>query len=246
MTMELPTSFRIAVVEDDHLMRHDLVDFLIWKGHRVMGCESAESFLALYQRAPVDLVLLDIGLPGRDGLTVVRHLRELPNSPGIVVLTAFNEDQIRIQGLQEGADAYLLKGASLELIEATCLSVMRRLKPSLPKPPTPANDDAGVTWALDVTRARLLAPGGQLISLTHSEVTFLHALIGSLGQAVSRQFLLQTMGKIESYSSLRNLDNCATRLRRKVLEEAGLELPIRACYGVGYAFADDANVRLTS
>jgi two-component system, OmpR family, response regulator len=237
---------RVAVVEDDHHQRHDLVDFLTWKGYQAAGCESAESFVALQQRAPVDLVLLDIGLPGCDGLSLARQLRDAPNPPGIVVLTAFSADQLRIQSLQDGADAYLVKGASLELIEATCKSVIRRLRPApvlQAAPFGPRTESSASAWVLDATRARLRAPQGETVMLTHTEAVFLQSLLNCAGQAVTRQALLLAMNKPESYSSLRNLDNCATRLRRKVAQATGQELPIRACYGQGYAFGDEANVR---
>ena len=244
--MHLPRPYRIAVVEDDHHLRHDLLDFLNWQGFDAQGCESAEAFDVLQARRPVDLVLLDIGLAGRSGLALARELRALPQPPGIVMLTSFGTDADHISGLAEGADAYLVKGSSLELILATCLSVLRRLamgaaaEPAMaPVPPTGLG-----SWHLHVAGAELLAPDGQRVSLTHMECVFLHHLMTSPGQAVARGLVLDELGKSGSYNSLRNLDNCATRLRRKVLQGVGQELPVRSCYGQGYAFGGLARIVL--
>jgi two-component system, OmpR family, response regulator len=251
-TMSTP-AHRVAVVEDDHHLRHDLIDFLTWKGWSVVGCESAESFEALHQRSPVDLVVLDLGLSRRSGLEVLHDLCQQPHRPGVVVLTASGTDEDRIKGLTQGADAYLVKGASLELIEATCRSVLRRLvmQPvaglltvknphiaNVPADPQPLH--AG--WRLNVMRAELHTPNGQLLALTHMECVFLHSLMQAPGDTVMRERLMVCLGKPCTPSNLRNLDNCAARLRRKVMETTGLTLPVRTSYGVGYAFADAAQI----
>jgi len=247
-TLRAP-SFRIAVVEDDHHLRHDLIDFLVHKGHDAVGCESAEAFETLQARHPVSLVVLDIGLPGLNGLELVQRLRARPHSPGIVMLTSFNAEETRIQGLQDGADSYLIKNASLELIEATCMSVMRRLVPASTTLATPvlpdtlaAADDNLAMWLLDVTRSLLISPNGGNIELTHTEQVFLQTLLRRPGLAVAREVLLEAMVKPDTHSNARNLDNCATRLRRKVALNTGLELPVRACYGVGYTFGEAGRV----
>ncbi len=247
--MHVPRPHRIAVVEDDHHLRHDLLDFLNWKGFDAQGCESAEAFDVLHGRRPVDLVLLDIGLAGRSGLVLARELRALPQPPGIVMLTSFGTDADHISGLAEGADAYLVKGSSLELIMATCQSVLRRLAMGAaeapPGPALPVLATGAGPWHLHVAAAELRAPDGQRIGLTHMECVFLHHLMTSPGQAVARGVILDELGKPGSYNSLRNLDNCATRLRRKVLQGVGQELPVRSCYGQGYAFGGLARIVLT-
>lgn len=262
MTLTRPQ--RIAVVEDDHHLRHDLIDFLLWKGFEAVGCESAEAFDALWQRKSVDLVLIDIGLPGRSGLAMAAELRALPHPPGIVMLTSFGTEEDRIGGLAVGADAYLTKGSSLELILATCMSVLRRIAvvDLAPTParvavsaldgeedlPDPASQGVGRAsdkpgrWSLHAARAELVAPDAQSIGLTHMEFVFLRNLMMSPGLPVARGLILDELGKPDTYNNLRNLDNCATRLRRKVLQGMGQELPVRSCYGLGYAFGGVARI----
>ncbi len=233
--------YRISVVEDDHHLRNDLLDFLNWKGFDAIGFESADAFEALHKRRPVDLVLLDIGLPGQSGLTLLTSLRAQASPPGVVMLTSFDNDEMRIQGLIDGADAFLGKGTSLELIEATCVSVLRRLKGQAP-PSTPVAHEG---WYLAAGIARLRAPNGVAIELTHMEAIFLKTLMDAHCKPVARESVLDELGKSSTYNNLRNLDNCATRLRRKVKASAGLELPVRACYGQGYAFGEAARVGVT-
>ncbi len=247
MPTDKPHVHRIAVVEDDHHLRHDLIDYLSWKGFEAIGCESADAFEALHQRRPVDLLVLDLGLVGRHGLELLATLSEQAHRPGVVVLTALGTDNDRIHGLSQGADAYLVKGVSLELIEATCNSVLRRLKHDATGAPTNATKAEPLAlWWLDLLRSELIAPLGQTIGLTHMEFVFLQAVMASPGQAVSREALLDLLGKPNNPSNMRNLDNCATRLRRKVLQETGQELPVRARYGLGYVFNEKAALGLPS
>lgn len=245
-------TFRIAIVEDEHDLRHDLIDYLTWRGFATVGCESADAFDTLHRRNPVDLVLLDLGLMGRSGFEVLKALHQQPARPSVVVLTGRGTDEDRITGLQEGADAYLVKGASLELIEATCLSVLRRTAAApasqAPLPPTSTLPAEGRhigqprPWHLDMLRSELRLPNHQLLPLTHTECIFLRALIQEPGKIIDREQLLHILGKSSNLNNLRNLDNCATRLRRKVMQFSGLALPLRPAYGVGYAFGEEAQI----
>lgn len=228
---------RIAVVEDEHSLRADLLDFLGWRGFDAQGFDSAEAFAVGHNQQSFDLVLLDVGLPGCSGLELARQLRAAPQVPGIVMLTAFALDENRVAGLTQGADAYLTKDASLQLVEATCRSVLRHMGPRLAR--LSADE-----WVLYVTRWQLSVCGGAPLNLTHQETLLLHRLMQQPGAAVSRTDLLQDLGKPETLSNLRNLDNGASRLRRKVLAGCARELPLRPSYGLGYIFAGTGRVEL--
>lgn len=225
---------RLAVVEDDHHLQEDLRAYFEWRGAEVSCFDSAEAFwVGFSTAAPPHLVLLDIGLPGRSGLELAGELRKRATDVGIVLLTAFGTDTDRIGGLENGADAYLVKGASLELVEATCKSVLRRLEPLA---------GSGQTWELDPLGARLLAPDGGFAVLTHAEMIFLSLLMANPGAAVPRREMLTRLGKRDDEIQWRNLDGCAARLRRKVARDTGLELPVRSHYGHGYVFVAQAIV----
>lgn len=267
-----PDNARLAVVEDDPHLRADLLEFLLWRRFNAEGFASGEAFEAAHAAHPFDLVLLDIGLPWCSGLDVAQRLKARAqshntNTPGIVLLTALCTEEDRMAGLTQGADAYLVKGTSLQIIEATCRNLLRRLGHSgttpaflsipangWPKAPSqtlphglqpPLHDlhsDLPSGWVLHPRTWQLSTPTGERLRLTHLETQFLEQLVQNPGQPVSRTALLKSMGKADTLSNLRNLDNCASRLRRKVMSSSTLELPVRPSYGRGYTFTGAGRV----
>ena len=238
---------RIAIVEDEHSLRADLSDYLLACGFETRAYATAESFYADFIDSPCDLVLLDIGLPGDSGLQVAQWIRSR-SAMGIVMLTAFREPVDQVAGLGAGADAYLLKNTPLEVIEATCRSVLRRVA----HPPEEQRDaltDGGAAaptpyavWCLWADRRILVVPGDGEVALTQTELSFLRLLMQRVGQPVSRPDLLRALGKPDTFSNSRNLENYASRLRRKVSEQYDLELPLKSGYNQGYLFAAAARV----
>lgn len=225
----------IAIVEDNPELLSDLVEFLDLRGFATHGFDCAETFFEAWPALHFDLLLLDVALPGISGLEIARRVRiraEADAVPGVVMLTALDANDDQVLGLNAGADVYLSKRSSLEVIEATCHSVLRRL----------GNVAAGGSWRLHVQHWRLAAPNGTVLDLTHAEVTLLAALCGTPGQAVTREVLLERLGKQETLSSLRNLDNTASRLRRKVQAACGMDLPLRPSYGKGYTFTGNCGI----
>ena len=227
---------RIAVVEDSPELRTDLVEFLELRGFIVRGFDSAESFFRAWPTAGFDLLLLDVVLPGASGFEVAKRVRERGDT-GIVMLTALDANSDHVTGFDAGADVYLSKRSSLEVIEAACHSVLRRLSRG-----GGTEAGGGDVWRMDARNWRLEAPNGTSVDLTHGEVVLLAALFEAPGSAVSREALLMCMEKRETLSSLRNLDNAASRLRRKVQAACGMELPVRSSYSKGYIFTGQCEV----
>lgn len=252
----MPRNACLIVVEDDPDLRGDLVDYLNLRGFTALGAATARHLLDLLAVRHADLVLLDVGLPDQSGLDLLPQLRQRHPDVGIVMLTAYGDAETRVASLETGADAYLVKGASLEVIEATCMALLRRLQQAQPKPQAlphaaalmpsdTATDDAANTlpaWVLDTLGGHLRTPTGTELQLTLMERNFLAQLMAQPGQIVTRQDILAALGRTETLSNLRNLDGCAARLRRKVEQELGLQLPVRSSYGQGYAFTDRADV----
>ncbi|QFY42387.1 response regulator transcription factor [Candidatus Methylospira mobilis] len=226
--------FHIAVVEDDIGLCNDLVEFLGYCGFTASGFESAEAFYQSWHLKQANLVILDIALPGASGLQAAKWLRAR-SSAGIVMLTGMDSQSDQVVGLEAGADAYLVKNASLEVIHATCRSVLRRLDAA----PLPASAQS---WLLAPKAWQLTLPTGGKVSLTHTETLFLQCLLLHPGIPASRAELLAALGKADTLSNLRNLDNCAGRLRRKVLKEHDIEIPVRPSYGNGYTFTGDGEI----
>lgn len=137
-------------------------------------------------------------------------------------------------GLHAGADAYLLKTATLPLVLATVASVLRRLKPSSSAPPAPAS--TSTDWQLHDAGLCLLAPNGRETVLSVNEFRLVSALIAAQGQSVTRPALLALIGKIDSVNHRRNLDGVISRIRAKVRQQADADLPLRSSYANGYAF----------
>lgn len=232
----------VAVVEDDLGLCTDLVEFLQLRGLAAQGFGSAEDFFLVWPAQRFDLLLLDVALPGASGLDVARRVRA-QDVAGIVMLTALGAASDQVAGLWAGADAYLSKQSPLEVIEATCHSVLRRLGmagATLPASGPEARRDA--RWRLHRRQWSLQTPNGFAVPLTHTELGFLTALFDSPGEAVARERLLALLGKPDSLSNLRNLDNAASRLRRKVQQACGVEFPVRPSYGRGYTFIGECEV----
>lgn len=230
--------FRIAVVEDESGLRNDLVEYLLLRGFAASGLESAEALYRAWPDNTFDLAILDIRLPGASGLQAAQWLRAR-STAGIIMLTALGEQSDMVVGLEAGADVYLAKNASLEVIDATCRSVLRRLT-ALPQPA--ATFSGAQCWRLSPKAWQLTLPDGNKVELTHAETMFLQSLLHHPGTPVCRTEILAVLGKADTLSNLRNLDNCASRLRRKILKECNVDIPIRPSYGQGYTFAGDGRI----
>jgi two-component system OmpR family response regulator len=245
----MPQNTCIIVVEDDPDLRGDLVDYLNLQGFTALGAATGAHLLDLLAVRQASLILLDIGLPDQSGLALIPHLRQHHADTGIVMLTAYGDASTRVTSLETGADAYLVKGASLEVIEATCMALLRRLRRAPPARLEAAGATSGraptnapAPWLLDTLGGQLHSPLGQALALTLMERNFLAQLMATPGDIVSRQAILDALGRSETLSNLRNLDGCAARLRRKVDDELGQSLPVRSSYGQGYAFIGPARI----
>ncbi|MDP1613547.1 MAG: response regulator transcription factor [Sulfuritalea sp.] len=236
--MQTRSTHLLAVVEDDPGLRADLTEFLQLRGFAARGFDSAEAFFRAWPAVRFDLLLLDVALPGASGLDIARRVRA-HDTAGIVMLTSLDANSDHVTGLGAGADMYLSKNSSLEVIEAACHGVLRRLE-SLGA--SQAETVPGDVWRMDGRRWRLEAPNGTAVDLTHAESVLLFMLFRSPGEAIPRDQLLARMGKPDTLSNLRNLDNAVSRIRRKVLQACGVELPVRPCYGKGYTFTGECEV----
>lgn len=247
-TMSTPDLHLIFVIDDDASLRDDLVDYLLGEGYRALGFASYEQFVPASELLQPALVVLDLGLPGLDGMAACQLLRQRWPHVGVVMLTSRSGVEQQQAGLQAGADAYLLKTASLPLVQATVASVLRRLTSasllaasnasqntashaSANPPKQPTTD-----WALRDADLCLLTPNAGMTVLSVNEFRLVHALMAAHGQSVPRPKLLALVGKSDSVTNRRNLDGVISRIRAKVRQQAGADLPLRSSYSNGYAF----------
>lgn len=241
----------IVVVEDETSLRADLVEYLSACGHAVVGCgDGIELDLAL-ARQSADIIILDVNLPGEDGFSIAKRLRE-HSEVGIIMLTARGVNVDRVVGLEIGADVYLVKPIELRELEAQVRTLARRLRASpaaaqavaIPVPaPAPVAVAAPAGWIYDQVAWALLAPGGGTLKLTANERVFVNLLVERPGEPVSRADIFRALGKREWDVGDRSVDSMVRRLRAKGEDVLGHPLPIEAVHGTGYAFAAPVTVR---
>ncbi|MFI7211487.1 response regulator transcription factor [Micromonospora maritima] len=211
---------RVLLVEDNQRVAEPLALALNRQGHEVLEVSTAEGALTA---PPVDLVLLDLGLPDRDGIEVCRSLRAAGSEAGIIILTARGEERDRIVGLRSGADDYLVKPFSLAELAARIEAVMRRARPR------PAHRRTFGRLQLDLS-ARRASRDGVRIPLTRKEFELLAALARHPGVVVSRERLLIDVWRTAWRGANRTLDVHIATLRAK-LDGA---VVIETLRGVGY------------
>ncbi|WP_428700000.1 response regulator transcription factor [Stappia sp.] len=223
---------RILIVEDEAMLRGDLIDFMTLSGYEATGVASAAALRKeLAERAAPQVVILDIGLPDASGFDLAREIRARIDC-GIIMLTAHGDAESRIRGFESGADVYLVKHAPLREIAAAVQNLLRRIGLLEPDGGT-----APERWLLDLRRWHLVAPDGSAIKLTATEFTFLQALIQKEnGDTCSRDELTRLLARRQTQFDNRHLDAVVSRLRRKIASQTSTESPIKSVYGIGYAF----------
>ncbi|WP_167285214.1 response regulator transcription factor [Marilutibacter alkalisoli] len=229
------TSIRptLAVVEDDAELREQiLLPALARAGFEVAGMASALELYRAMAGTSYDLVVLDVGLPDDDGLSIARHLRSLSPTIGIVILTGYGSGKDRLRGLQAGVDAYLSKPADMDELAMTLHNLAKRVQPGQ------GQADAGPgRWRLDEGGWRLRSPGGGEVTLNLFEREVIKMLAAASGMPVRRDALIaQLVEDIHDFDPHR-LEMLVYRLRKKCLKLTEEELPLRAVRGIGYVLA---------
>ena len=227
----------IAIV-DDHRDIRDLVGKYLQKhGYRTSLAESAASFRRLLDRNAIDLVVLDIMMPGEDGLSLCRYLRESSTVP-VIMLTAMAEETDRIVGLELGADDYLAKPFNPRELLARIKAVLRRVQ-SLPpqRGQLKAREVRFERWSLNVGRRELTGEDGMAVPLSTAEFRLLSVFLDHAGLVLSRDQLLDlTVGRsAEPFD--RAIDNQVSRLRKKIESDPKSPTLIKTHWGGGYSFS---------
>ncbi|HEX2885148.1 response regulator transcription factor [Vineibacter terrae] len=220
----------VYLVDDDEDFREEMVLGLSSLGLNVHGFDGAASLYRAYAARPSDIVILDIGLDGEDGLSIAAHLRA-SQSVGIVMATARGSIDDRVGGLRTGADAYLVKPIDVRELAATVVALNNRLnRLGIPSPPpTPG-------WAL-VEGGWVLTDGmGRRLRLTAAEQRLLGRLFIEHGKTVERRALVEALGEDIYDFNYAHLDTIVSRLRRRA-EKSDMVLPLHAIRGKGFAFA---------
>jgi two-component system OmpR family response regulator len=231
-------SAHIVVVDDDDDIRSSLAKYLRKHGFRVSVAANGDELNQVLSTANADLLVLDIMLPGDDGLTICRRVLETRQLP-IIFLTALAEDIDRILGLELGADDYVTKPFNPRELLARIKSVIRRSQ-MLPNKPQIAK---GVVkfdrWQFDISRKEIMGSDNVAIRLSSGEHLVLVSLIEHAGSTLTRDQLLNLTKGREAQLFDRSIDNVISRLRRKLEIDPKKPLIIQTQWGNGYAFVAD-------
>ncbi len=238
MTESSPT--RVLVVDDDARIRDLLRRYLTQVGMVVLTAEDGRSASKIMATEAVDLMILDLMLPGEDGLSICRRLRANHDATPIVMLTAKSEDVDRIVGLEVGADDYLSKPFNPRELLARIHAVLRR-RPSPESAGVPAAAPQIVhfgPYTFDMAQRRL-SKGAQVLSLTTGEFSMLKALVRHPRQPLSRDKLAQLARGRDFEPYDRSLDVQVSRLRRLIEDDPAHPHYIQTVWGIGYVFTPD-------
>ncbi|MBK6802659.1 response regulator [Novosphingobium sp.] len=228
---------RLLLVDDEAALREPLAEYLSRQGFAVSQAVSAAQARTILQTETPELVLLDIMMPGEDGLSLCRHLSETRAIP-VILLTARGEATDRIVGLEIGADDYVVKPFEPRELVARIRSVLRRAAKAGP----PAAEEELFEfegWQLDPLKRRLTDPSGAMVSISSVEFRLLMAFLEHPRQVLDRDRLLDMVQGREAHLFDRAVDNQVSRLRRKVEADSRNPTLIQTVWGGGYMLAAD-------
>ncbi|MEZ9198376.1 MULTISPECIES: two-component system response regulator OmpR [unclassified Shewanella] len=234
---------KILVVDDDMRLRALLERYLMEQGYQVRSAANAEQMDRLLERENFHLLVLDLMLPGEDGLSICRRLRQVGNPIPIVMLTAKGDEVDRIIGLELGADDYLPKPFNPRELLARIKAVMRRQTPDVPGAPTQQEEEITFgEFSLNLA-TREMHHGEEAIALTSGEFAVLKVLVSHPREPLSRDKLMN-LARGRDYSALeRSIDVQVSRLRRLIEVDAANPRYIQTVWGLGYVFVPDGASR---
>jgi two-component system OmpR family response regulator len=225
----------ILIVDDDRGIRDLLQEFFRKRGLRASVAADGNEMEAVLRRGAVDLVVLDVMLPGRSGLELCRDLRTRQSTP-IIMLTAVNETTDRVVGLEMGADDYVPKPFDPRELLARIRAVLRRNAGGEEKRLPARQTWRFAGWRMDCSRRRLVAPDDVRIELTAAEFNLLHTFVRNAQRVLTRDQLIELSGGDGGISYDRSIDILVSRLRRKMEDDPKAPQLIQTVRSGGYQF----------
>ncbi|MBA16279.1 MAG: DNA-binding response regulator [Sphingomonas sp.] len=227
----------LLLVDDERSIREPLAQYLTKQGFRVTQCGDAESARARLNAYSIDLVILDIMMPGEDGLSLCRHIRATSETP-VILLTAKSEETDRIVGLEMGADDYVVKPFSPRELAARIKVVLRRLSAGGTRQHAPESGSFSFAgWVLKTGERALVDREGVSVPLSTGEYSLLHALVTRPRQVLTRDQLLDITQGREAAAFDRAIDNQVSRLRKKIETDPKNPAIIKTVWGGGYTLS---------
>ena len=219
----MPTKINIAVVEDHDILREMLLDALLEKGYLAQGFRDAYELDAASSKTIFELLILDLNLPGEDGLSIAKRIKESYPDTFIIMITARSSEMDKIQGYEAGADIYLPKPIAITELQAAVSSLSKRIL---------RYKDLGGNLILNEKSATL--KGSQTVSLSKIDLDILLALLQADQQRLDFESLLQQVSSNTSNTPKATLEVQIVRLRKKMAEAGAEGVTIKALYKYGY------------
>ena len=227
----------LLVVDDDERIRSLLQQFLVQDGYLISTAENAEQARTLLSGIEFDLIILDVMMPGQDGISFAGELRNLGNNTPILLLTARGETEDRIKGLEAGADDYLPKPFEPKELLLRINAILRRMPDLKEDKMMPKTLDFG-NLKYDVARNELW-DGEKQVRLTTTESQLMKIFTSALGEPISRADLVTSLGRDVSLAQDRAIDVQITRLRRKIEVNPSQPRYLQTVRGAGYMLLFD-------
>lgn len=214
----------IVVVEDHDALREVTVEALSQRGHNVRGVDCAEALPDEPGLLPIDLMVIDLNLPGEDGLSLATRIRAAQPDIGIIMVTARGQVRDRVVGYEKGADIYLTKPTSTDELIAAIRALTRRIKPEVPE---------ACSHTIRLAALTLQGPHGS-VNLSSHEAALLAALVRAKDQQLETWQLIALTDKVVNAASKKALEVQITRLRKKFLHVGPPEPALKSIRGQGY------------
>lgn len=230
----------IVVVDDDPDIRDELGEYLTRHGYRVSLAENGAALCRVIEGAPVDLILLDLAMPGEHGLALIGDIRRTSDT-GIIILTGTGDAVDQVVSLEMGADDYVSKPCDLRALLARIRSVLRRTGGDTAGTPSEIAEFAG--WRFDFAARRLAGQNGDEVELTTAEFDLLRVFIERAGRVQNRDQLLDSTQGRDWSPFDRSIDNLISRLRRKIEADPAKPQLIKTVRGAGYVFTPEVSRR---
>ena len=227
---------QILIVEDDGAIRQGVVDALRFKGYATLEADNGSDGLRSAVSADCDLLILDLVLPRRGGLEILREVRSVRPTLPVIIVTARGDESDRVEGLKLGADDYVVKPFSIKELLARVEAVLRRS----PERPTDVREVRVPGGTADLARREVRFDDGRRCELSGTEADLLRHFACNPGRAISRDELLSRVWRFESGGmETRAVDMHIARLRKKIRDDSTRPRVILTVRGKGYMFADN-------
>lgn len=231
----------ILVVDDHNEIRDLLGRYLGQHGYQISLADSGEVMRKILALESIDLVVLDIMMPGEDGLSLCRYLRE-HDGPPVIMLTAMSEEADTIVGLEMGADDYVSKPFSPRELLARIKAVLRRTETTVTREVSVVGQWQFKGWSLDIHQFQLTREDGLLVDLSAAEFRLLKVFLEHARQVLSRDQLMDLTKGREALPFDRSIDNQISRLRKKIEKDPKNPTLIKTVWGGGYMFTEELTV----